>query len=89
MRSINLGYTLNSKLLGKAKLQSVRVYASFQNPFVIYAPYMRKAGGVDPEATGTGNQGIQNPGNLSTRALTIGLNTPPTRSVNFGLNLTL
>ncbi len=89
MRSINLGYTLNSKLLGKIKAQTLRAYVSIQNPFVIYSPYMRIAGGVDPEATGTGNQGIQNPGNLSSRALTIGLNTPPTRSVNFGLNLTL
>ncbi len=89
MRSINLGYTINSKLISKLKLQSVRAYVSVQNPFVLYSPYMRKAGGVDPEATGFGNQGIQNPGNLSSRALTIGLNTPPTRSVNFGINLTL
>lgn len=89
MRSINFGYTIDSKILSKLKLQSVRAYVSVQNPFVLYSPYMRKAGGVDPEATGTGNQGIQNPGNLSNRALTIGLNTPPTRSINFGLNLTL
>jgi type IV secretory pathway VirB10-like protein len=49
---------------------------------------MRNVGGVDPEATGTGNQGIQNPNNLSTRALTIGLNTPPTLTVNVGFNVT-
>jgi TonB-dependent starch-binding outer membrane protein SusC len=89
MRSINIGYTISPKLLTKLKLQSIRAYISIQNPFVIYSPYMRKAGGVDPEATGFGNQGVQNPGNLSGRALTIGLNTPPTRSINFGLNLTL
>lgn len=89
MRSINLGYTISTKLLSKLKLQSVRAYVAIQNPFVLYSPYMRIAGGVDPEATGFGNQGIQNPGNLSGRALTIGLNTPPTRSINFGLNLTL
>lgn len=89
MRSINLGYTISPKILSKMKVQSLRAYVAIQNPFVIYSPYMRIAGGVDPEATGFGNQGIQNPGNLSGRALTIGLNTPPTRSINFGLNLTL
>ncbi len=88
MRSINLGYTLSSNLISRMKIQSFRAYIAVQNPFVLYSPYMRDAGGVDPEATGTGNQGIQNPGNLSGRALTIGLNTPPTRSVNIGFNVT-
>ncbi len=46
-----------------------------------------KAGGVDPEATGTGNQGIQDPGNLSSRALTISASTPPTKSFLVGANL--
>jgi TonB-linked SusC/RagA family outer membrane protein len=88
IRSINLGYTLSSSLLKRMKMQSLRTYVAVQNPFVLYSPYMRDAGGVDPEATGTGNQGIQNPGNISTRALTIGLNTPPTVTVNVGFNVT-
>ncbi|MFN8253558.1 MAG: TonB-dependent receptor [Ferruginibacter sp.] len=88
LRSINVGYTLSPEVISRLKIQSFRVYVSVQNPFVLYSPYMRDAGGVDPEATGTGNQGIQNPGNLSGRALTIGLNTPPTRSVNLGFNVT-
>jgi len=88
VRSINLGYTFSSELVNKIKIQSFRAYVAVQNPFVLYSPYMRDAGGVDPEATGTGNQGIQNPGNLSGRALTIGLNTPPTFSVNLGFNVT-
>lgn len=87
VRSINLGYTFPSSLINRLKIQSFRAYIAVQNPFVLYSPYMRK-GGVDPEATGTGNQGIQNPNNLSTRALTIGLNTPPTMSVNVGFNVT-
>ncbi|MCX6319016.1 MAG: TonB-dependent receptor [Bacteroidetes bacterium] len=89
MRSINLGYSFSSKIINKIHAQTMRVYVALQNPFVIYSPYMRKAGGVDPEATGTGNQGIQSPGNLSGRALTIGLNTPPTRTVIAGLNITI
>lgn len=88
MRSINLGYTFSSRLINKYKVNALRTYISVLNPFVLYSPYMRKSGGVDPEATGTGNQGIQNPGNLSGRALTIGLNTPPTRTFNIGLNIT-
>lgn len=87
MRSINLGYTFSSKLVNRYKVSSLRTYISVLNPFVLYSPYMRESGGVDPEATGTGNQGIQNPGNLSGRALTIGLNTPPTRTFNIGLNI--
>lgn len=88
VRSINLGYTLSPKLISRMHIQSFRGYVAVQNPFVLYSPYMRNAGGVDPEATGTGNQGVQNPGNLSGRALTIGLNTPPTITVNVGFNVT-
>ncbi len=88
VRSINFGYTLSSSLINKLKVQSFRAYIAVQNPFVLYSPYMRKVGGVDPEATGTGNQGVQNPGNISGRALTIGLNTPPTVAVNIGFNIT-
>ncbi len=88
VRSINLGYTFSNTVLSKLNAQSIRVYLSAQNPFVLYSPYMRK-GGVDPEPTGLGNQGVSNPGNLSGRALTIGLATPPTRSIIVGLNISL
>ena len=88
MRSINLGYSFDRKLLNRIKANNIRFYLAVQNPFVLYSPYMRK-GGVDPEATGTGNQGISNPVKLSSRALTIGLSTPPTRSFILGLNVSL
>ncbi|MDR6341416.1 TonB-linked SusC/RagA family outer membrane protein [Filimonas zeae] len=87
VRSINLGYTFNSAHLKKIGAQSLRVYFAAQNPFVLYSPYMR-AGGVDPEATGTGSQGVQSPGNLSSRALTIAPSTPPTKTFLAGINLT-
>lgn len=86
MRSINLGYNLPNNLIKRVGAQAVRVYVTLQNPWVLYSPYMR-AGGVDPEATNTGNQGIQNPGNLSSRALTISLSTPPTKTIMLGVNL--
>ena len=87
VRSINFGYAFNTKILSRLKAQSIRVYVTAQNPFVLYSPYMRE-GGVDPEATAIGNTGVQDPGNLSkTRSLTIGLTTPPTRAFLFGVNV--
>jgi hypothetical protein len=85
MRSINVGYNFSNDIIKRVGATSLRIYAAVQNPFVLYSPYMR-AGGVDPEATGTGPQGVQNPGNLSTRALTISISTPPTRSFIAGIN---
>ena len=86
MRSINLGYSFNGRIINSLKAQFIRVYVTAENPFVLYSPYM-KAGGVDPEATGMGNTGVQDPGNLAKRALTIGLAAPPTRNFLFGVNV--
>lgn len=41
MRSINLGYNLPFKLNDKLGIQSLRIYLSAQNPFLIYAPIVR------------------------------------------------
>lgn len=87
VRSINFGYSFTNNLAKKLGAQKVKLYVAAQNPFILYSPYV-KAGGVDPEATGTGNQGVSNPGNISNRALTIGATIPPTRSFIAGLNVT-
>ncbi len=88
IRSINLGYTLPRSVLSKIGAHSVRIYTTVQNPFVLFSPYM-KAGGIDPEATGTGTSGfVQNGGNIPARALTVATSTPPTRSYILGVNLT-
>ncbi|WP_168207731.1 TonB-dependent receptor [Spirosoma sp. KCTC 42546] len=87
IRSINLGYTVNTNVLSRLGARSVRVYVQAQNPFLLFSPYV-KAGGVDPEPTGTGTNGfVQSGGNIPNRALTISLNTPPTRSFIVGVNL--
>lgn len=88
VRTITLGYNLSKTWAKKIGAQNVRVYLSSQNPFILFSPYVR-AGGIDPEATGTGNQGVQDPGNISSRALTIGVNTPSTKSFIAGLNISL
>lgn len=90
IRSINFGYTFSNELSKRLGTQSLRFYLTAQNPFVLFSPYMR-AGGVTPEATGVGNQGVGDPGNIrdgQNGSLTIGATTPPTRSFIFGLNVT-
>lgn len=89
VRTITFGYNLSKAWAKKIGTQNLRIYLSSQNPFILFSPYVR-AGGIDPEATGIGNQGIQNPGNISsTRALTTGVTTPSTKSFIAGLNISL
>ncbi|SDP96676.1 TonB-linked outer membrane protein, SusC/RagA family [Mucilaginibacter sp. OK268] len=88
VRTITFGYSLGKRWAKKIGAQNLRVYVSSQNPFIFFSPYVR-AGGIDPEATGIGNQGVQNPGNISSRALTIGVATPSTKSFIVGLNISL
>jgi TonB-dependent starch-binding outer membrane protein SusC len=83
-----LGYTFSKNILDVLKLRSLRVYLTVQNPFLLFSPYRKEVGGVDPEPTGTGaGSFIQNGGNIPNRALTIGAATPPTKSFIFGINL--
>jgi TonB-linked SusC/RagA family outer membrane protein len=89
VRSINLGYSFSPGLLTKSGLNSLRVYFTAQNPFIIYSPFVKAGLGFDPEGTGTGgalpSQG--GVGSAPARAITIGLATPSTRQFIFGLNL--
>ncbi|MBT1688977.1 SusC/RagA family TonB-linked outer membrane protein [Dawidia soli] len=88
IRSINFGYKIPTAVAERIRARSIRVYTTVINPVVLYSPYM-KAGGVDPEATGTGKTGfVQNGGNIPDRALTVALSSPPTRSFTLGLNIT-
>ncbi len=93
IRSINLGYTIPSKITEKVKIKDLRVYVTAQNPFLLFSPYVSDYNGVDAEPTGTGTiGGVGIAGNLRTGgnnpALIIGPSTPPTRSFLFGLNVT-
>jgi TonB-linked SusC/RagA family outer membrane protein len=88
IRSINFGYKIPTAVAERIRARSIRIYTTVINPVVLYSPYM-KAGGVDPEATGTGKTGfVQNGGNIPDRALTVALSSPPTRSYTLGLNIT-
>lgn len=89
MRSINLGYMLPDKLCSKLNVESLRIYLTAQNPFIIYSPMVNKGYGIDPEGTQIGGA-LESQGGAAGapgRAITIGVQTPPTRAWIVGLNL--
>jgi TonB-linked SusC/RagA family outer membrane protein len=90
MRSINVGYTIPSDLFKKAGISSLRVYATCSNPFIIWSPLTKSGLGIDPEGNGYGGT-IAGPSGYSAnaigRAITVGLNDPPTRTFQLGVNL--
>ncbi|PIQ22710.1 MAG: hypothetical protein COW65_01560 [Cytophagales bacterium CG18_big_fil_WC_8_21_14_2_50_42_9] len=89
MRTITLGYNFqSSNWLGKIGLSNLRLYATAQNPFVMFSPYHRESG-MDPETNSYADQNIASTGSgTPTRLLTIGTNTPSTRNYLVGLNFT-
>jgi TonB-linked SusC/RagA family outer membrane protein len=81
VRNITIGYTLPAALVSRLKLQSVRVYASAQNPF-IFAPYRSKYKGIDPEFARV-------PENNRERTAEVDADTPSSRLILLGLNIKL
>jgi hypothetical protein len=86
LRTITLGYSLNSTVSRFLGVQRARLYATVQNPFVIYSPYTKESGG-DPETNSLGNANVAVSYGVS-RIPIIGTNTPAMRSWLMGLNLT-
>lgn len=89
VRTITLGYNFDQSKWFKVKgISRLRLYATVQNPFVMFSPYHRESG-MDPETNSYANEnsavGYSN--NLR-RLLTTGTNTPSTRNYIFGLNVT-
>jgi hypothetical protein len=96
IRTIDLGYTFSSRLLGKSGIQSVRAYVSAQNPFILWAPLVRNHLGLDPEGNVTNNNNgatntVSTQGGgataVATRAIIVNMGVPPTRQIFFGVNL--
>ncbi|MBD0835105.1 SusC/RagA family TonB-linked outer membrane protein [Aestuariibaculum suncheonense] len=94
VRAITLGYNFNQKLIENIGIQNLRLYATVQNPFVLFSPF-HKESGMDPET----NSGADDNGNAQNSATgtsgfisrgipTIGTNVPTTRNFMVGLNLT-
>lgn len=86
IRSINLGYDLNSKHLAfLGGNSSLRIFTSISDPFIFFSPYV-KAGGVDPEPNAVNHETISGGEGVPQRALKIKLDTPPTRRIVLGVN---
>lgn len=71
LRNINFGYSFSNSLTKKLHVESLRLFSSIQQP-KIWAEYMSKYNGIDPEV----NEGANVGGGI----------TPATRVITFGLN---
>ncbi len=69
IRNMQLGYNFSRGLLDRLRMQSLRIYASAQQPFILFSPYVNKYYGIDPEFDR--NMGINTP---QTKVLLLGLN---------------
>ena len=89
IRTITHGYNLEKNNWGwmeDAGIQRIRIYGTIQNPFVIASKFHKETG-LDPETNSYGNENMAS-GAYQRRLLTIGTNTPQTRSFLVGLNVT-
>ncbi len=87
IRTITLGYNFDKlSALKNAGISKMRVYFSVINPFVMFSPY-KKESGMDPETNSYGNENSAVAYGQK-RLLTIGTNTPSTRTYMFGMNFT-
>jgi TonB-dependent starch-binding outer membrane protein SusC len=78
IRTITLGYTLPSGYVNRLGAKSIKMYATIEDPFILFSPFVNKYGGLDPETAG---------GAGSPSVATLNLDTPPTRSFIVGLNI--
>ncbi len=79
IRNINIGYNLPDNMAKKLKMQSVRIFASIQQPLIL-AEYRQKYKGIDPETFVDGEQGVGG-GEVNTNV------SPATSVTTFGVNL--
>jgi hypothetical protein len=82
-----LGYNFNLKAIKDIGIQKLRLYATVQNPFVLFSPY-KKETGMDPETNSYGDENAATTGLVNRRILTIGTNSPSTRNYMLGVSLT-
>ncbi len=55
IRSLSLGYNVPQSFVQKLKAKSLRIYATAQDPFILFSEYRNKYHGVDPESAGNIN----------------------------------
>jgi hypothetical protein len=82
IRTITLGYTVPPGFLKKIGARSLRIYATAEDPFILFSPFRNNEfGGLDPEAGGS----VSSP----TTGTNLAVDTPPTRQFMFGINVSL
>jgi TonB-linked SusC/RagA family outer membrane protein len=79
VRNINFGYNVPAAISSKMKMESLRVFASIQQPF-IFADYIKTHKGIDPETFVDGETGVGG-GDVNANI------SPATRIMTFGLNI--
>jgi hypothetical protein len=82
-----MGYNVTEKFIKDAGIDKFRLYCTVQNPFVIYSPYYKETG-MDPETNSYGDENAAVTTAYQRRLLTLGTNSPSTRTFLIGLNLT-
>ena len=91
MRAITLGYNFDKlKAVKNFGISRLRLYATVQNPFVIFSPFNNESG-LDPETNSWANENtaVAVDGYTGKHKMPIvGYNTPATRNFLFGINVT-
>lgn len=80
IRSMSLGYSVPAGLAKRWGMKSIRFYATAKDPFILFSPYRNKYHGLDPEAGGAKSS--------TDPTVTLSLDTPPSWSMLFGVNVT-
>ncbi len=91
VRAITLGYDFAKlQAVKNAGISRLRLYATIQNPFILFSPYNNECG-LDPETNSWANENTAVAfGEYSGKHKMpiIGYNTPATRNFLFGINMT-
>jgi hypothetical protein len=91
IRAITLGYNFdNLKAVKDFGISRLRLYATVQNPFVLFSPFNNESG-LDPETNSWANQNTAvgySEYSGKHKMPIVGYNTPATRNFLFGLNVT-
>ena len=89
IRAITLGYNFeNLKAIKDVGISRLRLYATIQNPFVLFSPFNNESG-LDPETNSWSDENTAVGYAFGSHRMPIvGYNTPSTRNFIFGLNVT-
>ncbi len=91
VRAITLGYNFDHlKAVKNFGISRLRLYATIQNPFVLFSPFNNESG-LDPETNSWANENTAvayDEYSRKHRMPIVGYNTPATRNFLFGINVT-